>query len=93
MNLIHRSHPEQNINTQRIATRVPKVTSDVQSMFNCVMTEWQDSNFLQFDILTTHLFFSDDQVILSASEDSLQSRLHHISETALTCNLILKGKE
>jgi ribosomal silencing factor RsfS len=53
------------------------------------MTEWQDTNILQIDISTTNLFV-DDQVILSASEDSLQSLLHHMYETTLTDNLFIQ---
>lgn len=35
------------------------------------MTEWQGSNILQIDIATTQLFAADE-VIISASEDSLK---------------------
>jgi hypothetical protein len=68
-----------------------------------VIIEWQESaDFLKSKLLTT-LLFADDQVILTASEDSIQKSLHHLSVLASKYNLpiftsktkilAMKGKE
>jgi hypothetical protein len=67
-----------------------------------IIIEWQDSNLLKTDILTT-LLFADDKVIIISSQDSVQKLLHKLSKTAITYTLTistlkmelfaLKGKE
>jgi hypothetical protein len=66
-----------------------------------VIREWQDSSFLQTNILAT-ILFADDQVIVTVSEDSLQKLIYQLSKTASAYNvtistaktkiLALKGK-
>jgi hypothetical protein len=62
-----------------------------QVLFNLyldhVIIEWQD-NDLQTSILSI-LLFADDEVIMIASEDSIQNLLHQLSKTASTYNLSL----
>jgi beta-xylosidase len=50
-----------------------------------VIIEWLDSNLIQTIILTT-ILFADDQVIMTASEDSLQILLYQLSITASAYN-------
>jgi hypothetical protein len=57
-----------------------------------VIREWQDSSLLQANILTT-ILFADDQVIMTASEDSLQKPLYQLSKTVSTYNLSLQLKQ
>jgi hypothetical protein len=44
-------------------------------------------------MLENRIPFADDQVIMTASEDSLQKLLHQLSKTASAYNLSLKLKQ
>jgi hypothetical protein len=57
-----------------------------------VIIELQDNNLLQTSILTT-LLSDDNQVIMTASEDSVQELLHQLSKTASMYNLFLQLKQ
>jgi hypothetical protein len=55
-----------------------------------VITEWEDSNCLQTNVLAK-LRFVNDEVIITASVNCLQKRLHQLSKVALTYNLTISA--
>jgi hypothetical protein len=88
---LKRKHYDWEQNHNKPENNFNKPMSETSAIWT-VITERQDSNRLQTNIMAT-ILFPDDHVTITASENSVHRSLHQLSKAALTCKLTICSVE